>query len=236
MAPCIRFGHGLTSFLGSHPVPNPAQSTRLWVKPLYNFSPSLGTGPIPHTPATLAMLLAAIPQLVARGVAHRVRRLSDKAAEPAAKSVAAAAESAAASAAAASNAAPASGAQTQGVLMRFINSPTGPKTSHFWGPVTNWGISLAALKDMSKPTEQISERMTAALMIYSVLFMRFALRVQPTNYLLFACHITNECAQTYQMQRKLGGVDYFYKPDKATGSPTARGLADALPERAPKKS
>jgi mitochondrial pyruvate carrier 1 len=180
------------------------------------------------------MLFAALPQIATRGVASGVRRLSEKATGPAA-----------------TNESAAVGTITQGALMRFINSPTGPKTSHFWGPVTNWGISLAALKDMSKPPEQISERMTAALMVYSVLFMRFALRVQPTNYLLFACHVTNECAQTYQMQRKLGGIDLFYKPHNAGSAETekvnanapnptssqgnSRGLADALADTSTQK-
>jgi hypothetical protein len=27
--------------------------------------------------------------------------------------------------------------------MQFVNSPTGPKTTHFWGPVANWGFVLA---------------------------------------------------------------------------------------------
>jgi mitochondrial pyruvate carrier 1 len=124
-------------------------------------------------------------------------------------------------------------------VMRFLNSPTGPRTTHFWGPVTNWGLSIAALKDMSKPPELVSERMTVALMVYSVLFMRFALRVQPQNYLLFFCHLTNETAQTYQLQRKYGGIDLFYvKPVPKSGvalssssstQPTSRGLTDALP-------
>jgi hypothetical protein len=30
-----------------------------------------------------------------------------------------------------------------GRLRYFINSPTGPKTTHFWGPVANWGFVLA---------------------------------------------------------------------------------------------
>jgi hypothetical protein len=25
----------------------------------------------------------------------------------------------------------------------FVNSPVGPKTTHFWGPVANWGFVLA---------------------------------------------------------------------------------------------
>lgn len=117
-----------------------------------------------------------------------------------------------------------------GPVWRFLNSPTGPRTTHFWGPLTNWGISLAALKDMSKPPELVSERMTLALMIYSLLFMRFALLVQPRNYLLFSCHLANEVAQTYQMQRKFGGVDYFYKrPDVVESSSSSRGLAELLP-------
>ena len=28
-------------------------------------------------------------------------------------------------------------------LKAFINSPTGPKTTHFWGPVANWGFVIA---------------------------------------------------------------------------------------------
>jgi hypothetical protein len=25
----------------------------------------------------------------------------------------------------------------------FVDSPTGPRTTHFWGPVANWGFVLA---------------------------------------------------------------------------------------------
>jgi hypothetical protein len=42
-----------------------------------------------------------------------------------------------------------------------------------------------------------------ALCVYSGLFMRFALAVQPVNYLLFACHFTNEAAQLTQGYRYL---------------------------------
>ncbi|XP_071801280.1 mitochondrial pyruvate carrier 1-like [Asterias amurensis] len=72
---------------------------------------------------------------------------------------------------------------------------------HFWGPVANWGIPLAALGDMKKDPEIISPRMTTALCIYSALFMRFAWMVKPRNSLLFACHFTNECAQLGQLTR-----------------------------------
>eukprot|EP00879_Flechtneria_rotunda_P005061 GHRR01005338.1.p1 GENE.GHRR01005338.1~~GHRR01005338.1.p1 ORF type:complete len:121 (+),score=2.39 GHRR01005338.1:121-483(+) len=32
-------------------------------------------------------------------------------------------------------------------LSAFINSPTGPKTTHFWGPVANWGFVVAVRID-----------------------------------------------------------------------------------------
>jgi hypothetical protein len=62
-------------------------------------------------------------------------------------------------------------------LLAFINSPVGPKTTHFWGPVANWGFVLAGILDSNKPPEQISTRMTLTLFFYSCFFMRFAYRV-----------------------------------------------------------
>uniref|UniRef100_M4BBJ9 Mitochondrial pyruvate carrier n=1 Tax=Hyaloperonospora arabidopsidis (strain Emoy2) TaxID=559515 RepID=M4BBJ9_HYAAE len=103
-------------------------------------------------------------------------------------------------------------------LRSFINSPTGPRTTHFWGPVANWGFVLAvrtscpcpyccvlltAMADMRKPASVISINMTSALSVYSLIFMRFAWMVQPRNYLLLACHASNEAAQLYQLQRGL---------------------------------
>ncbi|PPD76686.1 hypothetical protein GOBAR_DD26390 [Gossypium barbadense] len=83
----------------------------------------------------------------------------------------------------------------------FLNSPVGPKTTHFWGPVANWGFVLAGLVDMNKPPEMISGNMTSAMCVYSALFMRFAWMVQPRNYLLLACHASNETVQLYQLSR-----------------------------------
>jgi len=74
-------------------------------------------------------------------------------------------------------------------------------STHFWGPVANWGLPLAAMSDMKKDPEFISGKMTTALCIYSMLFMRFAWRVQPRNMLLFACHFSNEVCQLIQLGR-----------------------------------
>ncbi|KAI0724587.1 UPF0041-domain-containing protein [Cerioporus squamosus] len=80
-------------------------------------------------------------------------------------------------------------------------------STHFWGPVANWGLPLAALADLRKDEEVISGPMTTALASYSMVFMRFAWRVQPRNYLLFACHATNATAQSIQAGRF---VNYWY--------------------------
>ncbi|XP_053605436.1 mitochondrial pyruvate carrier 1 [Plodia interpunctella] len=92
-------------------------------------------------------------------------------------------------------------------------------STHFWGPVANWGIPLAAIADTRKDPSFISGKMTLALSLYSLMFMRFAWRVQPRNLLLFACHFTNECAQLTQGARfvnhnYLGGKERETK-DKA---------------------
>ncbi|WVZ92990.1 hypothetical protein U9M48_039016 [Paspalum notatum var. saurae] len=96
-------------------------------------------------------------------------------------------------------------------LKSFLNSPVGPKTTHFWGPVANWGFVIAGLVDMNKPPEMISGNMTAAMCVYSGLFMRFAWMVQPRNYLLLACHASNESVQLYQLSRwaRAQGITVF---------------------------
>ncbi|KAL4282948.1 hypothetical protein GQ457_16G031620 [Hibiscus cannabinus] len=127
-------------------------------------------------------------------------------------------------------------------LRAFLNSPIGPKTSHFWGPVANWGFVIAGLVDMKKPPEMISGNMTTgekyssndfswsqdsnyylifrcvAMCIYSALFMRFAWMVQPRNYLLLACHASNETVQLYQLSRWARGQGYL--SEKKEGAPS----------------
>ncbi|XP_026285085.1 mitochondrial pyruvate carrier 1 [Frankliniella occidentalis] len=90
-------------------------------------------------------------------------------------------------------------------------------STHFWGPVANWGIPIAAIADTRKDAAMISGKMTLALSLYSIMFMRFAWRVQPRNMLLFACHFTNECAQLTQGARfinyhHLGGKEAASQP------------------------
>jgi hypothetical protein len=94
-------------------------------------------------------------------------------------------------------------ASAQSKLQQWINASNGPKTTHFWGPVANWGLVLAGLLDMKKPAEAISLNMTGVLCAYSLLFMRFAWMVKPRNYILLSCHVCNETVQGYQLTRAL---------------------------------
>ncbi|PSN56349.1 Mitochondrial pyruvate carrier 1 [Blattella germanica] len=117
-------------------------------------------------------------------------------------------------------------------------------STHFWGPVANWGIPIAAIADTQKSPQFISGKMTCvwhitamqitettlrkkklkmALCLYSLMFMRFAIRVQPRNMLLFACHFTNECAQIVQFSRfvnynYLGGAEKLKKQEETAQS------------------
>ncbi|GAB1861757.1 Mitochondrial pyruvate carrier [Camponotus japonicus] len=80
-------------------------------------------------------------------------------------------------------------------------------STHFWGPVFNWMIPIATISDTRKHPKIISGKMTVALTLYSLVFMRFAWKVNPRNLLLFACHITNAGAQFAQGYRF---VNYHY--------------------------
>ncbi|CAL1678161.1 unnamed protein product [Lasius platythorax] len=84
-------------------------------------------------------------------------------------------------------------------------------STHFWGPVFNWSIPIATISDTRKHPKIISGKMTLALTLYSLAFMRFAWKVKPRNLLLFACHIVNVGAQLTQGCRFL---DYHYVQQK----------------------
>ncbi|KAL6939433.1 pyruvate transporter mpc1 [Hanseniaspora osmophila] len=103
-------------------------------------------------------------------------------------------------------------AASRSFMSKYLNKETLKYvfTTHFWGPVSNFGIPIAALYDLKKDEALISGPMTGALVVYSAAFMKFALAVQPTNYLLFGCHAINEVAQLGQGFRYL---NYHYFGD-----------------------
>ncbi|EXL62341.1 small nuclear ribonucleoprotein B and B' [Fusarium oxysporum f. sp. radicis-lycopersici 26381] len=109
-------------------------------------------------------------------------------------------------------------------------------STHFWGPVSNFGIPLAAIMDTQKSPELISGQMTGALIIYAGTFMRYSLAVTPKNYLLFACHFVNAGAQLTQGYRYLnyhywGGKENMPKEQLAQAAETAKGKVEKATEK-----
>ena len=115
-------------------------------------------------------------------------------------------------------------AATPSAFQAWVNSPAGPRTTHFWGPVANWGLVLAGLMDLKKAPETISVNMTGVLCAYSLLFMRFAWMVSPRNYLLLSCHVCNETVQGYHLVRALR---HQWGQDAAAPAPAAAAAAAA---------
>ncbi|CAI8493420.1 pyruvate transporter mpc1 [Hanseniaspora opuntiae] len=105
---------------------------------------------------------------------------------------------------------------TKSLMAKYLNKDTLKYmlTTHFWGPVSNFGIPIAALYDLNKDEALISGSMTSALVVYSAVFMRYALAVTPKNYLLFGCHVINTAAQTGQGIRYIK-YHYFGGKEKA---------------------
>ena len=78
----------------------------------------------------------------------------------------------------------------------------GWKTTHFWGPVANWGLVGAAVYDAAyNGPERIDLAMTGTMIVYSGTFLRFFWAVVPRNPLGIACHTFNILAQGNQVRR-----------------------------------
>ena len=106
-------------------------------------------------------------------------------------------------------------------------------STHFWGPASNFGIPIAAVMDTQKSPDLISGQMTAALTIYSATFMRYSLAVSPKNYLLFACHLVNECSQLTQGYRwmqyhKWGGKEQLLTQQAESSLQSVKNNAESV--------
>jgi len=78
----------------------------------------------------------------------------------------------------------------------------GWKTTHFWGPVANWGLVGAAVYDAAyNGPEKIDLPMVGTMWAYSATFLRFFWQVVPRNPLGMACHAFNIVAQSNQIRR-----------------------------------
>lgn len=92
----------------------------------------------------------------------------------------------------------------QRVHAAFFHPEHGWKSTHFWGPIANWGLVGAAVYDATyKGPETIDVEMTGTMIAYSSTFMLFFWKVQPRNLLGFSCHVFNITAQLNQMRRAI---------------------------------
>eukprot|EP01098_Paradermamoeba_levis_P009142 TRINITY_DN3793_c0_g1_i1.p1 TRINITY_DN3793_c0_g1~~TRINITY_DN3793_c0_g1_i1.p1 ORF type:complete len:105 (-),score=21.85 TRINITY_DN3793_c0_g1_i1:13-327(-) len=86
-------------------------------------------------------------------------------------------------------------------LRSFFRSEKWVKAVGTVGAIANWSIPVATISNFNCDPSAINKNMTAALAVYSVFFMRWALAIHPPNLALFACHVTNEAAQLVQLYR-----------------------------------
>ncbi|KIH94020.1 hypothetical protein SPBR_05999 [Sporothrix brasiliensis 5110] len=103
---------------------------------------------------------------------------------------------------------------------------------HFWGPVSNFGIPIAAVMDTQKSPDLISGKMTFALVIYSATFMRYSLAVTPKNYLLFLCHFINEASQLTQGYRYMNYHHWGGKDAASSATSSVKGALEAAKSQA----
>lgn len=74
----------------------------------------------------------------------------------------------------------------------------GESTRPFLAPSS---LNLLLISTPSHSLHSLLLFSSTAMCVYSLLFMRFAWMIQPRNYLLLACHASNEVVQLNQMRR-----------------------------------
>uniref|UniRef100_A0A7S0WQS0 Mitochondrial pyruvate carrier n=1 Tax=Chlamydomonas leiostraca TaxID=1034604 RepID=A0A7S0WQS0_9CHLO len=87
-------------------------------------------------------------------------------------------------------------------LRELWNHPAGPKTVFFWAPTVKWGISIANIADMQRPTEQISYPQQLAITATGIIWSRYSTQITPVNYNLLAVNAFMAVTGMYQLYRK----------------------------------
>jgi len=102
------------------------------------------------------------------------------------------------------------------------------------GALANWGIPAAAFANIYQQQDpgKIDPKMTSVLIVYSFLFMRWSLAIDPPNYPLLVMHGCNEIAQFAQLGRhfswRLGGKK---SPQPLTQNTPDQGLKDIVKDQ-----
>ena len=86
---------------------------------------------------------------------------------------------------------------------RFIDHPAGPLTIFFWAPTFKWMITLANIKDFSRPVENVSVPQQIAIFLTGVIWSRYSTVINPVNYNLLSVNIAMASTAGYQLFRKI---------------------------------
>ena len=84
----------------------------------------------------------------------------------------------------------------------FIEHPAGPLTIFFWAPTFKWMITIANIKDFSRPAEDISINQQLAIFLTGVIWTRYATVITPVNFNLMSVNIAMASTSSYQLYRK----------------------------------
>ncbi|CAO3608843.1 unnamed protein product [Mucor hiemalis] len=90
---------------------------------------------------------------------------------------------------------------TQSLFNRFLNSPAGPKTIHFWAPTFKWGLVIAGLSDLKRPADQLSLSQNLTLGVTGLIWTRYGFVVKPKNYIIVAVNFCVFLTATAQVGR-----------------------------------
>ncbi|KAI9321896.1 mitochondrial pyruvate carrier, partial [Dichotomocladium elegans] len=87
-------------------------------------------------------------------------------------------------------------AASQSAFQKFINSPAGPKTIHFWAPAMKWATSalshfpntqalvIAGISDFNRPVENLSLAQNLSLVATGLIWTRYSMVIIPKNFSL----------------------------------------------------
>ncbi|CDR96339.1 BRAIN PROTEIN 44/YHR162W(YEAST) like protein, putative [Babesia bigemina] len=79
--------------------------------------------------------------------------------------------------------------------------PAGPFTIHFYAPTFKWGISIANLADINRPTDKLSLPQQLAVSCTGIIWSRYSTVITPVNYNLLAVNAAMAVTGVYQISR-----------------------------------
>ncbi|XP_030241434.1 mitochondrial pyruvate carrier 2 isoform X1 [Drosophila navojoa] len=86
----------------------------------------------------------------------------------------------------------------------FWESPAGPKTVFFWGPLGKWGLVLAGIGDLVKrPPQNVSLNQSGVLATTGLIWSRYSVVIIPKNYSLLAVNLVVFLTQGFLIAKHL---------------------------------